>query len=165
MQRTVGRWAALAAAVLAGYVAGVWNGHIAVAAKDPSRELIEADHAFDAATSSKGMEGWVAWFAPDAIMMPAGQNMIVGQTAIHDFVSKAFASPGFAMRWEPVDAGASGDLGYTYGVSKTTRPGANGKTTISYGKYLTIWRKQRDHSWKVALDIGNASPPPAAPKP
>lgn len=164
MQRTVGRLATLAAAALAGYLAGAWNGNIASAARDPVRELLEADRAFDAATSSQGLEGWVAAFAPDAIMMPAGQNMIVGEKAIHEFVSKAFSSPGFAMRWEPVDAGASGDLGYTYGVSKTTRQGANGKPAVAYGKYLTIWRKQRDRSWKVALDIGNASPPPEAAK-
>jgi ketosteroid isomerase-like protein len=66
------------------------------------------------------------------------------------------------MRWEPVDAAASGDLGYTYGISKVTRSGANGKPQILYGKYVTIWHKQRDRSWKIAVDIGNASPPPPA---
>jgi len=165
MQRTVGRWAALAAAALGGYLAGAWNGNVASAAKDPSRELIEADHAFDSATSEKSMDGWMEWLLPDAVLMPAGQNMLVGQTAIHDFAVKAFAMPGFAMRWEPVDAGASGDLGYTYGVSKVTRTGTNGKPSISYGKYLTIWRKQRDRSWKVALDISNGSPTPQDQKP
>ncbi|HVX65898.1 MAG TPA: DUF4440 domain-containing protein [Bryobacteraceae bacterium] len=164
MQRTLGRPAALAAAALAGYLVGAWNGNIASAAKDPTQELLEADRAFDAATSAQGLEGWVSSCAPDAILMPTGQNMIVGEKAIHDFVSKAFSSPGFAMRWEPVDAGVSGNLGYTYGVSKTTRTGSNGKPVVSYGKYLTVWRKQRDRSWKLALDIGNASPPPESSK-
>jgi ketosteroid isomerase-like protein len=30
----------------------------------------------------------------------------------------------------------------------------------SYGKYVTIWKKQRSGAWRVALDIGNASPAP-----
>jgi ketosteroid isomerase-like protein len=160
MQRTVCRWAALAAAALAGYTAGAWNHGTAHAAKDPSRELIVADRAFDAATAQRGVDGWLSWFAPDAIMMPAGRKMVVGQTAIQEYTSKAFAAPGFSMRWEPVDAGAADGLGYTYGVFKTTRPGAGGNPVIAYGKYVTIWRKQSDRSWKVALDIGNASPPP-----
>ena len=27
------------------------------------------------------------------------------------------------------------------------------------GNYVTIWRRQGDGSWKVAVDIGNADPP------
>ncbi len=164
MHRIAGRFS-LAAAALAGYLAGTWNGNTASAAKDPAQEVLDADHAFDTATSKDGLDGWLSFFAPDGIMMPAGQPMIVGETAIHEFVSKAFAAPGFSMRWEPVDAAACGDLGYTYGVSKSSRTGPDGAPKISYGKYVTIWRKQRDRTWKVVLDIGNASPAPEAKKP
>ena len=69
------------------------------------------------------------------------------------------------MRWEPVDGGVSGDLGYTYGVSKVLRARADGKPAVSYGKYATIWQKQRDRSWKVIVDIGNSSPAPAPKNP
>jgi ketosteroid isomerase-like protein len=165
MKRTSIRLASLGVVFLAGYAAGSWNGGIIHAAKDPAKELIEADHAFDAATTRDGLDGWLSFFAPDGIMMPAGQDIIVGQPAIRGFLTKAFSAPGFALRWEPVDAAASGDLGYTYGISKVTRTGANGAPSISYGKYVTIWRKQRDRSWKIALDIGNASPAPEAKTP
>ncbi len=163
MQRFGGRLS-LVAAALAGYVVGTCGGGRADAARDPVRELLDEDREFDAATARSGVEGWVPRFAPDGIMMPSGGDMVVGQEAVRAFVTKAFAAPGFSMRWEPMDAAASGDLGYTYGVSKVVRTGADGKPAVAYGKYVTIWRRQRDHSWRIVMDIGNASPAPAASK-
>lgn len=150
---------ALIAACLAGYVAGSWNGNVALAARDSSKDLMATDREFDSSTAANGVEGWVSHFAADGIMMPDGGPLVVGQDAIREAMSKAF-TPGFSIRWEPIDSGVSGDLGYTYGVSKMVRLGADGQPTASWGKYVTIWRKQADRTWKVAIDMGNSSPPP-----
>lgn len=163
MQCVSGRLAVVAAGII-GYVAGTWNVGTASAAKirrETAQELLDVDRQFDADTTRNGVEGWVTHFAPDGIMMPAASEMVVGQPAVREFISKVFSTPGFAMRWEPVEGGVSGELGYTYGVSKTTRRGADGKPQVAYGKYVTIWRKQRDGTWQIAVDIGNSSPPPA----
>lgn len=34
----------------------------------------------------------------------------------------------------------------------------DGKAVVDHGKYTSIWKKQKDGSWKVVLDMGNASP-------
>ncbi|MGE5647468.1 MAG: YybH family protein [Acidobacteriota bacterium] len=165
MQR-ISRRAALAGAagLLIGYAAGTWNAGVVSAARDPVKELIELDREFDAATARDGVDGWLSYFAPGGMMMPANHDIVVGQAAIREFASKAFTSPGFSLRWEPIDGDVSGGLGYTYGISKVMRPGKDGKPAESYGKYVTIWRKQRDKTWKIAVDIGNPSPPPAEKK-
>jgi ketosteroid isomerase-like protein len=154
----------MAAACLLGYAAGTWNGGVVSAARDPLQELLETDRAFDSETAQNGTAGWISHFAPDGIMLPAGAGILVGRESIRKTISKALESPGFSLRWEPIDGEVSGDLGYTYGVSKTIRAGADNQPSVSYGKYVTIWRRQPDRSWMVILDIGNASPPPA-PKP
>ena len=61
------------------------------------------------------------------------------------------------LSWKPVgaDVAASGDLGYTWGNWKYQAP-----DTTYYGNYFTAWKKQKDGSWKVALDGGNSSPKP-----
>ncbi len=59
------------------------------------------------------------------------------------------------MFWEPTDAVAYADrrTGVTVGRSAFVR--ANARTdTISRGRYLTLWRKQADGSWKILLDTG-----------
>jgi ketosteroid isomerase-like protein len=36
----------------------------------------------------------------------------------------------------------------------------DGKLVTDYGKYATLWKKQKDGSWKVVMDMGNSSPAP-----
>ncbi len=162
MQRLRSRLA-LVAACLAGYAAGTWNSGIVNAARDSTKDLVAADREFDASTAANGIEGWVSHFAQDGIMMPSGSPIVAGQDAIRTYATKAM-TPESSMRWEPIDGFVSGDLGYTYGLSKSVRLGADEKPVVSWGKYLSIWRKQSDRSWRVAVHIDNASPPPAPAK-
>jgi ketosteroid isomerase-like protein len=56
------------------------------------------------------------------------------------------------------DVSSTGDLGYTYGTFEFSSTGKDGKPQVEHGKYTSIWKKQGDGSWKVVLDMGNASP-------
>ena len=66
------------------------------------------------------------------------------------------------LTWSPVgtDISAGGDLGYTYGNYEFHSKDKDGKPIVEHGKYTSIWKKQKDRSWKVVLDMGNASPEP-----
>ena len=59
--------------------------------------------------------------------------------------------------WAPADAGASltGDLGWTIGNATFTDV-----TGVAYTKYLTVWERDRDGSWKWIADMGNGRPAP-----
>ena len=63
--------------------------------------------------------------------------------------------------FEIVKRAVERDVGYTRGSYVFRANGPDGKPQISYGKYVTIWRKQADGEWKFVLDIGNHSPPPS----
>jgi len=160
MQRLRSRLA-LVAACLAGYMAGSWNSGVANAARDPLKDLVAADREFDASTAANGVEGWVSHFASDGIMMPEGGAILAGQNAIRAYVEKSM-TPESSTRWEPIDGFVSGDLGYTYGLSKSVRLGTDEKAVTSWGKYLAVWHKQPDRSWRVVAHINNTTP---APKP
>ena len=128
----------------------------------PADALMRADADFDQATAEKGIDGWVSCFAEDGAMMPAGGNIVRGREAIRALMAPSFANPGFSLRWKPVGAEISSadDLGYTFGTYIATSAGPDGKLATRYGKYLTVWKKQADGSWKVVNDIGNSSPAP-----
>jgi ketosteroid isomerase-like protein len=53
---------------------------------------------------------------------------------------------------------ASGDMGYTFGTFVFKGQDKAGKPFTSSGKYASIWRKQKDGSWKVVMDMGNSGP-------
>ncbi len=66
------------------------------------------------------------------------------------------------MAWEPQkgEVAQSGDLGYTWGKYTVETKDKDGKPVKSHGKYLNVWKKQANGSWKVVVDIGNKSPSP-----
>jgi len=118
---------------------------------DPS-ELIRADSSFSAMSVSQGAKpAFLAYASDDAISFGGGPGMNDGREAI----GAAFDGfPGGAvLAWWPVAAviAESGDLGCTVGEAKI-------ESLKQYSKYLTIWRRQRDGSWKFVADGGNARP-------
>jgi ketosteroid isomerase-like protein len=150
---------ALAAAGAVGFGLGNWRVRTAEAARDTGKVLMALDRDFDEATSSRGLDGWMSFFAGDAVMLPAGSHMVVGKNAIREYMRSAFLRPGYALRWEPMEGYVEGNLGYTYGLYKSTLPDAQGRALATYGKYITIWRKE-GKDWRIVLDCGNQSPPP-----
>ncbi len=128
---------------------------------DAAAVLLQADSDFDRSVAEKGVEAWVSAFAEDGIMFRAGE-VVRGHARIREMMAPAFATPGFSLRWKPVraDIAASGDLGYTYGTYESASVGPDGAPQIRTGMYVTIWKRQPDNSWKVAVDLGSASPPP-----
>lgn len=57
--------------------------------------------------------------------------------------------------WTPVfaDISSSGDFGYTTGPSEYYASRTKGEQAF-YGSYVTMWRKDADQTWKMALDMG-----------
>ena len=73
-----------------------------------------------------------------------------------------FALPNFKISWQAkrADVAKSGELGYTSGTYQFSFVDPSGKTISDNGKYVTVWKKQMDGSWKVLLDIFNTDLPP-----
>jgi ketosteroid isomerase-like protein len=126
--------------------------------------LMEADRAFNRATAARRTDGWMEFIAEDGAMIRA-PGTITGRAAIREAMAKTFADTAFSLRWEPLqsDVGAASDLGYTNGRYKVQFRDAKGKAVERTGRYLTVWKKQADGSWKVVRDIGVQDPPPTGP--
>ena len=72
----------------------------------------------------------------------------------------AALAPGSSLRWEPEFAvvSESADFGYTSGIGVGTFATPDGGVVISTTRYITIWRKPPDGSWKVVADMGVEAP-------
>jgi ketosteroid isomerase-like protein len=62
---------------------------------------------------------------------------------------------GFDLVWEPTFAAIarSADFGYDTGPAKW-RANKKEEKFSGYGHFISIWKKQKDGPWKVALDVG-----------
>lgn len=124
--------------------------------------LFAADEAFAAATAEYRLEGWVGAYDSAGIQMAPDDPYTPGIPAIRAAMAPVFADSTFNLSWTPTMAFASedGTLGYTLGTWVSTRYNAEGKGQVVTGKYVTIWRKQADGSWKVVFDGGNPDSSP-----
>jgi len=121
---------------------------------------LEAGFASDVA--QHGHDAFITHFAEDGVEIVDG-----GGFNTKDDMRKQPAWPdGTTLTWTPVKAemAASGELGYTYGNYIYTARNKEGKVVTSYGKYTSIWKKQKDGQWKVVVDMGNSSPEPKSGK-
>jgi ketosteroid isomerase-like protein len=120
--------------------------------------LLAADRAFAEAAGEKGTAAaFLGVLASPARLIRDGLQPAVDPAAIRAAVEKDPA----AMTWEPAGAvvAVSGDLGSTWGIAKSREGGAESPWVSSHN-YFRIWRKQRDGSWKVVLDVLTPRPRP-----
>jgi ketosteroid isomerase-like protein len=123
--------------------------------------LKQLEGEFMKAAAEKGSQGYLFYYAEDAVEVPNGAPLIRGKVNIAKGMG-FLDNPDNRLVWTPVDGdiSSSGDLGYTYGTYEFHSKDKDGKAHVEHGKYTSIWKLQKDGSWKVVLDMGNASPPP-----
>jgi ketosteroid isomerase-like protein len=135
--------------------------------EDTSRalaSLVEAERSFARTSVEKGIrESFYQFFAEDGI------NFQPHPTNTREAIRKRPAPaqrPPITLNWEPVyaDVSRAGDLGYTTGPYWLTDQGPEHGPT-RHGYYFSIWKKQADGSWKVAVDLGIQTPAPAQTSP
>jgi ketosteroid isomerase-like protein len=136
---------------------------VAASPKATVETLKQLEAEFMKAAADKGSKGYLSYYAEDAVEVPNGGPIIQGKTNIAP--GMAFLDdPDNRLTWTPVggDISSSGDFGYTYGTFEFHSKDKDGNAHVDYGKYTSIWELQKDGSWKVVLDMGNASPAPKA---
>jgi ketosteroid isomerase-like protein len=122
--------------------------------------LLNTEADFEKATAEHGLDGYMSFYTEDSAELSNGSPIVTGKANIRQTLEPW--GPENSLTWTPVraDIAASGDLGYTYGNFVFKTKDKNGKPVSYYGKYATVWKKQKDGSWKVAFDMGNSSPTP-----
>jgi len=116
--------------------------------------LIAAEKAYAKLAGEKGFrEASISVFADDAVIF--APNAVNGKK----FWREAKEDP--AIAWRPIFAAISrsGQLGYTTGPWEY-RKSREAQNPDGFGHFVTIWRKDANAVWKVALDVGVDHPEP-----
>ncbi len=141
-------------------------------AEEPTAETPAVDLAAERDALMAADKGWsesisdtdefLSYIADDAHFMPFGAPLARGD-AIRTTWEHLVSMPGFALEWQATsaDVAESGELGYTIGTFELTTE-QDGASMVTVGKYVTVWSKQADSSWKVQVDCFNADGPPMA---
>jgi uncharacterized protein (TIGR02246 family) len=116
-------------------------------------EMAKAVGALDVAKT-------VSFYTDDVVGMDAESPVIQGKDKKQKLFETAFKEKP-EISWTPtkVEVARSGDLGYSWGTGKVSVKDKKGKITETTAKYVSVWKKQPDGSWKIAIDTMIPDPP------
>jgi uncharacterized protein (TIGR02246 family) len=126
------------------------------------KAIADGEAAWAADWKARDIEKVVSHYTDDAISMEPGMPAMKGKDAIRAGTTQFLNDKNFALSFTTTDVEVSkgGDLAFSHGTftailtdAKTRKPA---KET---GKYVTIYRRTADGSWKAILDINNADAP------
>lgn len=122
--------------------------------------IVATEQEFAARARAAGWKAaFLEFFAPDAIGFTAGQ---VG-FARDQIAAAPDPPPDLQVIWEPRsgDVAAAGDLGYLIGPARRVRSGGT-QNRPQHLVYASIWKRQRDGTFRVVMDAGVPAPGPAS---
>lgn len=146
----VGRW--VLPTLLAGLPVGCeWGG---------ADSVERGAEAWAAAMEEMDVESALGWYERSAAFLPPGEAAVVGRGSIRDRWERVLDRFEVSYGWELDTVEAAGTrLGYVYGSYRVSGVDqATGESFQVDDTFVQVWRRQRDGSWLIALDMWH---PPA----
>ena len=144
-------------------------------APPPAPDTREADAKAIRDEEAAAQKDWAAkdadkiatiW-ADDASLLMPNMPILNGQDAIKTSLKQFLADPNFSLSYgaTKVEVSRAGDYAYSQGTYTMNMTDPKTKKVITEkGKYVTVYKKQTDGSWKAVADINNADSPAAPAK-
>lgn len=115
------------------------------------QSLVNAERAFSQMAKEKNTrDAFITFFNDDVITSAPGNGPRKGKK----YLEEQAPNEGW-LHWYPVysDIAASGDFGYNTGPWEF-RAKRTDETPVAFGEFVSIWKKNAQGEWKVAVDIG-----------
>jgi len=122
--------------------------------EDIKKEIYLAEKAFEKMALEKGIaEAFYFFAAENAVIKRENDSLITGKENIRNYYEKRDLKDA-TVNWTPdfIDVSESGDLGYTYGKYIWKIKDKEGKIVEYKGVFHTVWKRQKDNSWKYVWD-------------
>jgi uncharacterized protein (TIGR02246 family) len=111
---------------------------------------------YAAAENAGDLDGMMAVYTDDAVRMPPNAPALIGQESIRSWTQANLDQNTYQLDNPPEEVQVSGDWAFARGTyTVTVTPKAGGESIQLEGKYLVVFQKQPDGSWKAARDIWN----------
>jgi len=112
-----------------------------------------------AAINAGDVEGWLAFVADDAVIMPPDEPPITGITEIRPRYQEVYARWAFDFTARPDDIVVAGDLAIVRAFyDETVTPRAAGDPLQFKGSWLLVLRRQPAGAWKLWRNMWGVIP-------
>lgn len=106
------------------------------------------------ATNEKNIEEWSTFLAPSPYFHPADSPPLTNTEEVINYYARSFADPRFSLdcMQEYVDVSELGEMAWSRGRCKATFTGADGDEASGTSRWLKVWIKQSDGSWRCRVN-------------
>ena len=103
------------------------------------------------AVNSNNLDGVVEVLADDAVWIPAGMPALKGRKAISEWMNPFFDAYDYEFNIEDVKIKGADDWAVEQAsfTSKTKPKEGDGEENAHQGKYIMIWRWEKDNEWRI----------------
>jgi ketosteroid isomerase-like protein len=117
-------------------------------------EIVKTEKDFEKLVAEKGIaEGFYQFADSNAVIKRENDSLIIGKNNIKNYYLNS-KYQNASVTWSPdnVVISDAGDMASSYGRYVWTFKDASGKEQTSKGIFHTVWKKQKDGSWKYIWD-------------
>jgi uncharacterized protein (TIGR02246 family) len=148
-------------AVAVALVAACQSGGVDDAADTRARAEIDSlGRQWEEAANRGQVEGIMEIYAPDAVILPPGGPVIEGSETIRELFRQEFERFDTKLAFTTQEIEVDGDMAFRRGryVWRGT-PRLSGQTVETTNKFLEVWRRQPDGTWRISVDMWNPGEP------
>ena len=132
--------------------------------RDADAKAIKDDEAaWNKDWADKNLDKVLSHYADDA-SLEISDTPLLKKDGMRMALQQVLADPNWSISFsnDVVDVSKAGDLAYVQGHYTLTASDQKTKKKVTEkGKYVTVYKKQADGSWKAVQDINNADAPAA----
>lgn len=136
---------------------------VAAQAPDVSADLAAIEALLEnvqQADMNGDIDGLLASYTDDIVSMPPDRPTIVGKAALRSYYEEAYAQLSIeALAMTPEETHVAGDWAFSRGKFEETVVPVGGEPFDVIGKFLFVYHREADGSWKIARLIGNLDTP------
>lgn len=116
-------------------------------------EVFQTELNFAEMANSQGVQAAFLHFASETAVLSRNNKVIQGKSAIKDYFESQTLK-NVKLQWKPdfIEVAKSGDLAYTYGKYTMSAISPEGDSINAQGIFHTVWKRQKDKSWKFVWD-------------
>jgi ketosteroid isomerase-like protein len=121
--------------------------------EDIKKEIFQTEKAFERMASEKGIaEAFYCFADKNAVIKRQNDTLISGKENIKIYYEKSITDA--KVNWTPdfIDVSDCGNLAWTYGHYVWKIKNDNGEPIEYKGIFHTVWKRQKDNSWKYVWD-------------
>jgi uncharacterized protein (TIGR02246 family) len=126
--------------------------------EEAKKAILETNEKYEAAVKEGDAAAIAAMYTSDGIILPPDHAMVHGRTGAEKLWNDFFKLGAKSMSLNTENVERAGNYAIETGTFTFTIQPERKDAQASVGKYVVVWKRQKDGSWKLHRDIWNSSP-------